>query len=186
MPMPNRGSGLLEIGKVMKAPIPKAAAEMSRTSSSGLSAQPGRTQERAEGRAHTVAQPDCQPIGIGYRGPGLARPDYRGWPRRRCRPAALRRARPGAGGHHRVQRDCGCPLDRSVSPGGRQPEHHQRTPINSGQIPELNNDRALSDFYFIDVAQPEEGSTRLSRSYGTAFPRPLDWARSAMFRCCAQ
>ncbi len=47
---------------------------------------------------------------------------------RRCRPAALRRAGPGAGGHHRVQRDCGCPLDRSVPPGGRQPGHRQRTP----------------------------------------------------------
>jgi exodeoxyribonuclease V alpha subunit len=30
--------------------------------------------------------------------------------------------------------------------------------INRGQMPELTNDRALSDFYFIDAEQPEDGS----------------------------
>ncbi len=33
--------------------------------------------------------------------------------------------------------------------------------INSGQMPELSNDRALSDFYFIDAAQPEEGIDKI-------------------------
>ena len=34
--------------------------------------------------------------------------------------------------------------------------------INSGQMPELiTNDRALSDFYFIDAAQPDEGIDRI-------------------------
>ena len=33
--------------------------------------------------------------------------------------------------------------------------------INRGQMPELTNDRALSDFYFIDAEQPEDGIAKI-------------------------
>jgi exodeoxyribonuclease V alpha subunit len=33
--------------------------------------------------------------------------------------------------------------------------------INRGQMPELTNDRALSDFYFIDAEQPEDGIVKI-------------------------
>ena len=58
--------------------------------------------------------------------------------------------------------------------------------INRGQMPELTNDGALSDFYFIDADEPEEGSPRSSRSCAIAFRRRSDWTRSAMYRCCAR
>ena len=58
--------------------------------------------------------------------------------------------------------------------------------INSGQMPELCSDRALSDFYFIDAEAPEDAVAKSSRSCGIVFPRPLGWTRSAMFRCCAR
>ena len=59
--------------------------------------------------------------------------------------------------------------------------------INRGQMPELTNDRALSDFYFIDAEEPEDGiARRSSRWCRDASRRPSGWTRSAMFRCCAR
>ena len=45
--------------------------------------------------------------------------------------------------------------------------------INHGQMPELTNDRALSDFYFIDAEQPEDGIAKIIAVW-TASRRPSD------------
>ena len=58
--------------------------------------------------------------------------------------------------------------------------------INSGQMPNSATTGRCRTSTSSMRPSPKRGSTRLSRSYGTAFPRPLDWTRSAMFRCCAR
>jgi exodeoxyribonuclease V alpha subunit len=58
--------------------------------------------------------------------------------------------------------------------------------INRGQMPELTNDGALSDFYFIDAEGPRTVSPRSSPLYAIAFRRPSGSTRSAMFRCCVR
>ena len=52
--------------------------------------------------------------------------------RGRCRPAALGRARPGAGRHHRLGSGAGGAPDRGVSPGGAEPDRHQRPTASTG------------------------------------------------------
>ena len=58
--------------------------------------------------------------------------------------------------------------------------------INSGQMPELSSDRALSDFYFIDAEAPEDGVAKIIAVVRIAFRRRSDWTQFAMFRCCAR
>ena len=57
--------------------------------------------------------------------------------------------------------------------------------INSGQMPELNNDRALSDFYFIDAAQPEEGIDKIIALVRDRIPKAfgLDAIRDVQVLC---
>ena len=58
--------------------------------------------------------------------------------------------------------------------------------INSGQMPELiTNDRALSDFYFIDAAQPEEGIDRIIALVRDRIPKAfgLDAIRDVQVLC---
>ena len=57
--------------------------------------------------------------------------------------------------------------------------------INSGQMPELSNDRALSDFYFIDAAQPEEGIDKIIALVRDRIPKAvgLDAIRDVQVLC---
>ena len=58
--------------------------------------------------------------------------------------------------------------------------------INSGQMPELiTNDRALSDFYFIDAAQPDEGIDRIIALVRDRIPKAfgLDAIRDVQVLC---
>jgi exodeoxyribonuclease V alpha subunit len=57
--------------------------------------------------------------------------------------------------------------------------------INSGQMPELSNDRALSDFYFIDASQPEEGIDKIIALVRDRIPRAfgLDAIRDVQVLC---
>ena len=57
--------------------------------------------------------------------------------------------------------------------------------INSGQMPELTNDKALSDFYFIDVAQPEEGIDKIIALVRDRIPKAfgLDAIRDVQVLC---
>ena len=57
--------------------------------------------------------------------------------------------------------------------------------INSGQMPELSNDRALSDFYFIDAAQPEEGIDKIIALVRNRIPKAfgLDAIRDVQVLC---
>ena len=57
--------------------------------------------------------------------------------------------------------------------------------INSGQMPELSNDRALSDFYFIDAAQPEEGIVTIIALVRDRIPKAfgLDAIRDVQVLC---
>ena len=58
--------------------------------------------------------------------------------------------------------------------------------INSGQMPELSHDGALSDFYFIEAQAPEDGVNKIISLVRTASRTPSAWTRSAIFRCCAR
>ena len=58
--------------------------------------------------------------------------------------------------------------------------------INHGQMPELTNDRALSDFYFIDAEEPEDGIAKIIAVVQIASRRPSDRTRSAISRCCVR
>ena len=57
--------------------------------------------------------------------------------------------------------------------------------INSGQMPELTNDKALSDFYFIDAAQPEEGIDKIIALVRDRIPKAfgLDTIRDVQVLC---
>ncbi len=57
--------------------------------------------------------------------------------------------------------------------------------INSGQMPELSNERALSDFYFIEASQPEEGIDKIVALVRDRIPRAfgLDAIRDVQVLC---
>ena len=57
--------------------------------------------------------------------------------------------------------------------------------INSGQMPELSNERALSDFYFIDASQPEEGIDKIIALVRDRIPKAfgLDAIRDVQVLC---
>ena len=57
--------------------------------------------------------------------------------------------------------------------------------INSGQMPELTNDKALSDFCFIDAAQPEEGIDKIIALVRDRIPKAfgLDAIRDVQVLC---
>ena len=84
---------------------------------------------------------------------------------------------------------CGCcaggPADRGVPAGGREPDHHQCSPDQPGQMPELGQRRALSDFYLVAAQTPRTVSPSSSRSCRIA-SRPSGSTRSATSRCCAR
>jgi exodeoxyribonuclease V alpha subunit len=43
--------------------------------------------------------------------------------------------------------------------------------INRGQMPELTNGNASSDFYFIDAAEPEDGVAKIVAIVGDQIPK---------------
>jgi exodeoxyribonuclease V alpha subunit len=57
--------------------------------------------------------------------------------------------------------------------------------INSGQMPELTNDRASSDFYFIDAEEPEDGVAKIIAVVRDRIPKAfgLDAVRDVQVLC---
>ena len=57
--------------------------------------------------------------------------------------------------------------------------------INSGQMPELTNDKGPSDFYFIDAAEPEDGIARIVAVVRDRIPKAfgLDPIRDVQVLC---
>jgi exodeoxyribonuclease V alpha subunit len=57
--------------------------------------------------------------------------------------------------------------------------------INSGQMPELSSDRALSDFYFIDAEAPEDGVAKIIAVVRDRIPKAfgLDAVRDVQVLC---
>ena len=57
--------------------------------------------------------------------------------------------------------------------------------INSGQMPELSNDRALSDFYFIDAEAPEDAVAKIVTAVRDRIPKAfgLDAIRDVQVLC---
>jgi exodeoxyribonuclease V alpha subunit len=57
--------------------------------------------------------------------------------------------------------------------------------INRGQMPELTNDKALSDFYFIEAAEPEDGAAKVIAVVRDRIPKAfgLDPIRDVQVLC---
>ena len=92
--------------------------------------------------------------------------------RRRRGSATLGRARAGAGRHHRVRARAGRAADRGVPAGRREPDRRQRSPDqprpDARERPEAGEE---SDFYMVEIDEPEEGVAKLIEIVTNRIPR---------------
>ena len=84
---------------------------------------------------------------------------------------ALSRAGAGAGRRHRLRADAGRAPDRGVPAGGREPDRGQRPPDQPGPDARAAEGGEESDFYFVEIAEPEEGVPKLIEMVHERIPR---------------
>ena len=114
--------------------------------------------------------------------PDTRRPSDR-W---RHRPAAVGRARPGAGRHHLIRRRAGGAPHRGIPAGRAEPDHHQRPSHQPGLDPRSRvRPRTESDFYFVQADDPETAVARIIELVKTRIPKRfgLDPIRDIQVLC---
>ena len=106
--------------------------------------------------------------------------------RRRCRPAALRGTRPGAGRSDRLRPAAGGALDRDL-PAGRARAASSSMPIASTGAPcrSWRRPMAASDFYFVEAADAEDAAAKLVKVVAERIPARfgLDAIRDVQVLC---
>ena len=90
---------------------------------------------------------------------------------RRRGPVALSRLGAGAGRHHRLGPHPCCSVDRGVPAGGGKPDRGECSPHQQGQMPEPPKAGEESDFYFVEIADPEEGVPKIIEMIEERMPR---------------
>jgi exodeoxyribonuclease V alpha subunit len=84
---------------------------------------------------------------------------------------ALGGIRTGAGRHHRLRpHSCGS-TDRGVPAGSREPDRGERPPHQQGPDAEVPKAGEDSDFFFVEITDPEEGVPKIIQMIKERMPR---------------